>query len=233
MYKHKKKELINIAQQMNKDGINTGTSGNISFRTEQGFFITPSGIPYEQLDESDLVLVTEDGYEGKNFPSSEWRLHKDIMNNRADVQVIIHSHPPYCSALSSCRKSLPPFHYMIVAGGGKEIPCADYALFGTQELSDNTIRYLESYNAVLMSNHGIVCVGDSLSSTYTLISTIENLARQYAIACSYGDVVLLTDEEIDQVLMNFLYYGKQEEEIIKLGLDPKKNLLTFPKKIIL
>ena len=60
-----------------------------------------------------------------------------------DAQAIVHAHSPHATAVSSHGKSIPPFHYMIALAGGEDIKCAEYATFGTKELSDNVIKALE------------------------------------------------------------------------------------------
>ena len=96
-----------------------------------------------------------------NKPSSEWRFHRDIYNKK-EAQAIVHAHSPHATAVSSHGKSIPPFHYMIALAGGEDIKCAEYATFGTEELSMNIIKALKNRSACLMSNHGQVAFGKNL-----------------------------------------------------------------------
>ena len=75
-------------------------------------------------------------------PSSEWRFHQDIYKNKWEAKAIVHAHSPHATAVSTHVKSIPPFHYMIALAGGDDIKCAEYATFGTKELSKNVIKAL-------------------------------------------------------------------------------------------
>ena len=136
---------------MNALGINQGTSGNISARVDDGFLITPSGIPYEEMEPDQIVLMDmEGGYHGDYLPSSEWRMHYDIFRNRPDTGAVVHTHAVFATAISCLRQGIPAFHYMIGVAGGTDIRCADYATFGTQALSDRMLKALEDRTACLL-----------------------------------------------------------------------------------
>jgi len=203
-----KHELISCALELDKLGLNRGTSGNVSLRSEQGFFITPSGI-----NPSDLVLdsIVEMDFEGnvlsgKN-PSSEWRFHRDILKNKLDVNAVIHTHSTYATAFSCLRIPMPPFHYMIAAAGGADIKCANYAVFGSQELSDNVLKSLYSRRACFLANHGMIAAGSSLKKALVVAAEVESLAQQFMILKSAGDFVLLNDAEMSEVVEKFKKYG--------------------------
>ena len=75
-----RRAMIATCIKMNESGINQGTSGNISVRIDEGFLITPSGVPYDEMKPQDIVLMHIDAsHEGPRKPSTEWRFHRDIM----------------------------------------------------------------------------------------------------------------------------------------------------------
>jgi L-fuculose-phosphate aldolase len=140
-YADLKKKIIWVCRRMNEMGINQGTSGNVSARTEGGFVITASGIPYDVMDAEHIVEMDLDGgYYGKYLPSTEWRMHMDIFKACPEAGAIVHTHSIYATALSTLRKDIPPFHYMIGVTGGSTLRVSDYAEFGTQALSPITAR---------------------------------------------------------------------------------------------
>lgn len=209
-YKSFRKAIIEYAISLHKDRLTVANSGNISVRTDDGFLITPSGVLYETLSAKDIVELDDNGnkLEGHYSPSSEWRIHKDIYKNFPDAQSIVHTHSPFATALSSHRKSIPPFHYMICLIGGNQIPCSPYANFGTQELSDNITQTLGSlYKACLMSNHGMVAMGSNLDTAYRMTQIVESLCEQYYYAKLSGDIVMLSDKEIEDARISFQNYG--------------------------
>ena len=193
---------------MESRDINQGTSGNLSIRYKKGFLITPSSVPYTEMIPEDIVEMNWDGeYIGKQ-PSSEWRFHRDIYVNKKDAQAIVHAHSPHATAVSSHGKSIPPFHYMIALAGGEDIKCAEYATFGTKELSQNVIKALENRSACLMSNHGQVAFGKNLDQAFELAQEIENICHQYTIALKLGEPKILSFEEMKKVLEKAKDYKK-------------------------
>jgi L-fuculose-phosphate aldolase len=206
-----RRRLIGTAVEMNRSGINQGTSGNLSIRHEEGMLITPSGMPYATLEPDDIVFVDGKGECcGPRKPSSEWRIHHDIYSARADAAAILHAHPENCAALACLREPIPPFHYMVAVAGGRDIRCAPYATFGSQALSNHVLDALQDRRACLMANHGLVCFASGLEQALELAIEVEHLARSYLLSLSAGTPVILDDEEMDRVLVKFRSYGPQE-----------------------
>lgn len=205
-----REELIATARAMNAAGLNVGTAGNLSARTRRGFLITPTGMPYEELHPSDLAEVAMDGQpSGSRLPSSEWRMHLGVYAARPEAQVILHCHPPYATAISALRRGIPAFHYMVAVAGGVDIRCAPYATFGTEELAVLAVGALRDRTACLLANHGMLALAGTLKQVLKLSLEVENLARQYSIALSAGEPVILDDREMAVVLEKFRTYGQQ------------------------
>ncbi len=203
-----RQSIIDHCLKMNASGLNQGTSGNISVRHGDGLLITPSGIPYEELGPDDIVFLAMDGRAtGGHEPSTEWRFHRDILEQRPDVNAVVHAHPTYSTVLAIRGMEIPPLHYMIAAAGGDTIRCADYATFGTEELSLNALAALEGRSACLLANHGIIATGPSLPKALWLAVEVETLARQYVLSLQLGGPNLLPKEEIDRVMEKFRNYG--------------------------
>ena len=201
------KQLIETAVAMNASGINRGTSGNLSIRTETGFLITPSGMDYKELVPENIVAMNFEGeWQGSNAPSSEWRIHRDIYRHREDAQAILHAHPTFCTTLACLGKPIPAFHYMVAVAGGNDIRCSPYATFGTQELSDHVLLALEDRKACLMANHGLVCLGRDLAGALALALEVEQLAQAYFQCLAVAEPVILDDVEMERVLEKFKGY---------------------------
>lgn len=209
-----RKAIIATCRKMNDLGINQGSAGNVSVRTKRGFLITPSGVAYDTMQPGQIVEMDFDaGYRGDWLPSSEWRMHMDLLKARPEAGAVIHSHAVHASALSCLRKDIPPFHYMIAVTGGAELRCSGYAPFGTQALSDTVLKTLEGRTACLMANHGMICFGPDLDKALGLAVEIETICRQYVIACQAGKPVNLTKKDMNAVLPRFKTYGKQAGEL--------------------
>ena len=151
-----RQEIITHARDFEGSGLSVGKSGNISVRFEQGFIITPTGFAYDELQSDHLAYCNMDGtlVEGEWAPSSEWPFHAAIYQAREDVKAIVHCHSSYATAIACNRQSIPAFHYMVAVAGGNTIECADYATFGTADLSAHVIEAIRQRKACLLANHG-------------------------------------------------------------------------------
>ena len=219
-------KLIETAQQMAACGLNKGTAGNLSVREqwqeEAGFWITPTGMDYAELRESDIPFVEIQQPENSPFPrktgasprraSSEWRLHRDIYLAHPDAGAILHAHSPFATSLACIGQEIPSFHYMIARFGGNTVRCAPYALFGTQALSDVAVNALESRSACLLANHGMVVFASTLKMVLDAAIELEALCEQYWRARQLGAPRLLSEVEMADVHALFANYGKQDGE---------------------
>jgi len=211
--KELRRELVRIAKQLDEQGLNRGTSGNLSARYGEGMLITPSGMGAEGLTEDDIVFMHMDGTaRGRWQPSSEWLFHRDIFVQRPEFGAIIHTHCIAATALACLRKDIPPFHYMIALLGGDSIRCADYATFGTQDLSDNALFALRGRKACLLANHGMIAAGTDLAEAFRITVEVETVSEMYLRALQAGEPVLLTEEEFLAAQNRFASYGKPARE---------------------
>lgn len=195
--------VIATALAMGERGINNGTSGNVSARVDTGMLVTPSSVDYAELTVDDIVHVDSNGdyhVTNERRPSSEWRFHHDIYAARPDAAAVVHAHPISSTALSCHRKGIDSFHYMVGIAGGHDIRCADYATFGSQELSTNVVAALQDRKACLLANHGLVAIGSTLAQALAIAVEVEVLAAQYLAALAIGEPVRLSAEEMDAVL---------------------------------
>ena len=204
----KRQSIIDACREMNRLGINQGTSGNISLRHDDGMLITPTSVPYDIMQADQIVFMKLDGApEAGGRPSSEWRFHRDILKARADVNAVVHAHPPYATILAIMEREIPAVHYMIACAGGDTIRCAPYATFGTAELSRHAVAALADRSACLLAHHGMIVVGASLAKAMWLAVEVETLARQYHGALQIGTPPLLSKDEIENVRARMAGYG--------------------------
>jgi len=215
-----RQQLVAVARRMNASGINQGTSGNLSVRIPGGLLITPSSLPYDQMQPEDLValdlageplaaaLTSAPGAPARR-PSSEWRLHADILASRPEIEAVLHCHSIHATALACHGRDIPPFHYMTAVAGGNRIRCAPYATFGTAELSQLAVAALGDRLACLLAQHGQVALGRSLEQALRIAIEVETLAQMYLQALQLGEPPLLSEEQMAAVHHQFrtLLYG--------------------------
>ena len=209
-----REEIIRTGIRMNELGINQGTSGNISVRWQEGILLTPTGIPYEELNPEDICYQNWEGeVEGRLERSSEWRFHLAIQKNRKDVNAVVHTHSNHATALAIQEMEIPAIHYMVAAGGGPNIRCAPYATFGTKELSQHALKALENRKCCLLAHHGVIATGSSISKALWLAGEVETLAKQYLLILSTGkEAKLLSGDEIERVRIKMSDYGLKNSD---------------------
>ena len=205
----KTNELIKASKYLNDKNINRGSSGNLSFRSKNGFIITPSSLPNDKLTEKNCVQMNLDGtYQNKFKPSTEWKIHRDIYVKRKDIHAIIHTHPTSSTAIACMNINIPAFHYMIAVAGGDNIRCAKYATFGTEQLSKNVLKALENRNACLMANHGLIVIEKDLKIALKLTEEVENLSMQFLQILKSGKKpVLLSKNEMKKNIKKIKNYN--------------------------
>lgn len=210
--------LVDAARKLLALRLNCGSAGNVSARCGDGLLITPSGLDPDSIDADDIVRVSLAGHaQGRRAPSSEWHLHRDLYLSRPDAGAVVHTHSPFATALACQRRAIPSFHYTVARFGGDDVRCADYALFGTRELSRTIEVAMDGRNACLMANHGAVVCADDVGAAVTLAIELEFLSELYWRALQGGAPVLLTPIEVEAV-------GERYRNYCQVGRNPRTEL---------
>ena len=205
-----KGEIIKYSKMLNSRKLSALRSGNISVRYKDGFLITPSGKKYSSLKKNDIVFVSINGSfdEKKGIPSSEWKFHQDIYKNKKEAKAIVHSHSTNATAISTHKRGIPAFHYMVAMAGGVDIKCAKYATYGTRYLSKNILKALKGRKACLIENHGQIAFEENLPKAFELAEEVENISLQYITSLKLGKPKILSFKEMKKVLSKAKNYKK-------------------------
>lgn len=206
------KAIINFGKKMLEDDLTSGTGGNISYSPpdENRIFITPSGIPYDEIEPDQIPIVDYSGHvigSNQTEPSSETPMHTLIIRSRNDVNSVVHTHSPFASTIATIGRSIPPVYYLI-AEIGDSVPLAEYETYGTKEIARSALDALGDRNGVLLEKHGALAVGESLENAYRFAKLIEELARNYYRVLSTGVSPEPLDEtELELLERKFRNYG--------------------------
>ena len=195
-------EIIEYGKLCGVKNFTPGYSGNISARFKDGLLITASGSSNGYLKPNQIVYTDFEGQsleKGKK-PSSEKFHHIVIYKQRPDINYIIHVHAPYLSSFASAGKDLmaPIMAENVFYFGG--IPLAEYALPSTKELVDNTIKFFDKYDAVLMANHGFIVGAKTIEDAYLKLELAESYAQVVLNTEILGGAKYLTEEQESQIL---------------------------------
>ena len=186
------------------------TDGNISLRLDSHRVLTsPTGISKGMMSPEDLVITDSSGNKlsGCRNPSSELAMHLLIYRLRPDVNAVCHAHPitatGYAAAGLALDKAL--ISEAILALG--TVPLAQYGTPGTSELTDSIEPLVQSHDAILMANHGVVTCGADLLTAYYRMETVEHFARVSLVTELLHKQALLSREDVDKLLMSRARYG--------------------------
>lgn len=195
-------EIASYGRRMLGDGLVTATAGNISVRiADDEVLITPSSVPYEDIEVGDICRVDLDGHQlspGGRQLSSEMPMHLAIYKATA-AKAVVHTHSMYATTLACTVDELPAIHYHIFTLGGTSISVAGYEPVGSDGLGKAAVEALGDRQAALLANHGVIAYGASLQEAYYKASMVEWLAELYWRASVLGEPRILGDSEVNEV----------------------------------
>lgn len=213
--------ISELGRQLLKNGLTLGTGGNISARNGDHVAISPSGMPYDEIQPEDIPIVDLKGSQvaGERKPSSEFRMHTDVIRERPDVGGVVHTHSPYASTFASLGEPIPASHYLI-AFAGDQIPVAPYETYGTKELAEAALETLgEKYSACLLENHGVLALGETVESAYEVALMVEYCARIHYQAISIGEPEILDENDVNSLIEIFEGYGQHSDNQTKEDME--------------
>lgn len=185
-------QVLGAARGMHERGLVEGTAGNVSGRVDaQLVVVTPAGLDYQQMTVDDLVVVDAAGdvVEGHRAPTSELALHLECYRAYPEVGGVVHCHATYSSMFAVAHRPIPAAVDEFVMYVGGEVACADHRPSGTDELAERVVPHLADRSAVLMANHGLVCIGRSASDALHTALVVEHDAKIVWGAAQLGRVV--------------------------------------------
>ena len=181
-------ESIDVSNEVYDKGLVSGKSGNISARFGNVVAITPTLKSLSQLEEEDIVLVDMDGNVlTKGKPSSEVNMHLEIYKKRSDVNAIVHTHSPYATGFTFSDKKLK----RLEGFGPIKNPYLSYIEYekpGSDELAKGASEGLGDEDVLILKNHGVICVGDSLKEAMLLAVFVEETAKTQFISLMLNSV---------------------------------------------
>lgn len=199
-------------RRLDAQGLNRGSTGNLSWRDGAGMWITPTGMGADDIGADDFVWLGWDEHvHGRWKPSSEWPFHRAIYQARPDLGAVVHTHSVHATALACLERGLPPFHYMVAIAGGDSVPCVRYHLFGTEALSQAVAAALVDRDACLLAHHGLVAAGATLARAMKVTLEVESLSETYLKALAVGEPPLLDAAQMAAVIEKFRHYGQPAE----------------------
>ncbi len=181
--------------------LTTASGGNVSLRIGDRILITPSQIDKAKVVGEQIAILSPDGkiHSQRHKRSMESGMHMTIYKKRPDVRAIVHAHPVFATSFAISGKKIKTS----LAGESRamlgEPALAEYALMGTQRLADLVADACMKSNVVLMRNHGVITVGETLFEAYDRMEVLEASAKITLITEMLGGSHELTVEQLKEI----------------------------------
>jgi L-ribulose-5-phosphate 4-epimerase len=211
MFESTKKEIIKAGMNLDRYGLIALSGGNVSVRMETGeILITPSGMIYEDLVEDDILVMDINGkiIEGTRKSSSDTEAILYIMQNRPDVNAVIHTHQPYATAIGLVQDEFEVNLTTLANATAGPVPVTPYSSAGSIEMGIDTVKYIGDGLAVILAHHGVMTIGKNLKQALYAAVYLEEAAKCYLAARACGPTKKMTPEQIEQSIEVFKYYGQ-------------------------
>lgn len=161
-----KEEICAVGRKLWLRQLVDGNGGNISYRIGPNEVIcTPTMVSKYDLTPADLCMVDLEGHKiaGKRAITSEILLHLEIYKKVPEAKAAVHCHPPHATAYAItgvAPASLVLPEYEIFVG---QVAIAPYETPGTEAFARTVLPFVENHNAVMLTNHGVICWAESVT----------------------------------------------------------------------
>ena len=195
-----REELVVLNQALPENRLVTWTSGNVSIRDpETGLVaIKASGVLFPDLCPENIAVVDLAGelVDGQLKPSSDTASHLYIYRHRPDVNGVVHTHSNYATAFAALGRPIPVYLTAHADEFGGPIPCGAYASIGGDEIGEEILRSIGDSRAIIMRQHGVFTIGESVKKALKAAVMVEDVARTVWLAMQIGQVEDLPPEEV-------------------------------------
>lgn len=221
-----REEIVRYGRMLHERGFVAAMDGNLSVRLKDDrILVTPTCLSKGSMRPADMVIVDLDGQRvsGRRNVTSEIGMHLLVYRLRPDVEAIVHAHPPTATGFAAAGVPLTePLVCEVVMGLGC-IPLARYGTPGTSELAQTLEPYVPNYDAILMSNHGVVTYGDTLEHAYMKMETVEHFAQIALVTHLLGRQQPLKQVEIEKLLLaRTKYFGAKLASTMPVPRTPQE-----------
>lgn len=209
-HEKERREIINVGISLDRYRLISLSGGNVSTRIDGRILVTPSGMSYDTLVPSDVVVMDPQGkiIEGERRPSVDTVALLHIFNTMPGVNAIIHTHQPYATAVGLVMDELPAFCTTLVNATLGAVTVAPYSSAASLDMGVRTVQYIGDKRAVILRNHGVVTVGPSLKDALYAAVYLEDASRSYCAALAMGKPRCLTPDQVAEAVESFRHYGQ-------------------------
>lgn len=224
-----KKQICEIGRRIYNKGMVAANDGNISVKiSDNEFLCTPTGVSKGfmtpeyicKVDGEGKVIQANPGFK----PSSEIKMHMRVYKERPDVKSVVHAHPMYATsfAIAGIPLTQPIMPEAVIALGC--VPIAEYGTPSTNEIPDAVSKYLQSFDAVLLENHGALTYSDSLLAAYMKMESVEFYAQLLFLSKQLGGPQELNDAQVQKLYEIRRQFGMKGKHPADVCMNAKNGL---------
>lgn len=214
MFENEKKEVIKAGMKLDRYGLIALSGGNVSYRMPSGeILVTPSGMIYEDMVTSDVLVVDLDGkvLEGNRRASVDTQALLHIFRNRPDVNAVIHTHQPYATAIGLVEDEVVCNLTTLANATRGSVKVAPYSSAASLDMGIKALENLGDALAVVLKHHGVIAVGDSLKQALYACIYLEEACKTILLAKSTGkEMALMKQNQVDAAVEVFKHYGQDK-----------------------
>ncbi len=224
-----KKQICEIGRRIYNKGMVAANDGNISVKiSDNEFLCTPTGVSKGfmtpeyicKVDSEGKVIQANPGFK----PSSEIKMHMRVYKERPDVKSVVHAHPMYATsfAIAGIPLTQPIMPEAVIALGC--VPIAEYGTPSTNEIPDAVSKYLQSFDAVLLENHGALTYSDSLLAAYMKMESVEFYAQLLYLSKQLGGPQELNEAQVQKLYEIRRQFGMKGKHPADVCMNAKNGL---------
>jgi ribulose-5-phosphate 4-epimerase/fuculose-1-phosphate aldolase len=198
---HRKERLVAALRLFGRFGFEEGVAGHITARDPEWtdhFWVNPFGMSFKHIKVSDLILVNHEGQvvAGRHHVNqAAFAIHAQVHAARPDVVAAAHSHSLHGKTLSSLGELLEPLTQDVCAFYEDHSLFDDYTgVVLDAEEGRRIAAALGSHKAVILRNHGLLTVGESVDAAAWWFITMERSCQVQLLAKAAGKPVHITHE---------------------------------------
>ena len=226
-----RKRVLAASRSLVARGLVVGSSGNVSERISSSHFVvTPAGVVYDKLRLVDIPVVdqrTGDWIDGMR-PTSEIALHLGLYQSDPALRAIVHTHSRHAAAFAVARVDLPFIMNENIAMHAEHILVSEYAPPGSIDLGEQALRTFQRQlgsRAILLANHGVVALGDSVDQAELVAAQVEWIAEVAYLAATLrrdlGELTVLPRVMQDAIGRNYgVTFSRESAESVSTRRKP-------------
>ncbi|MFE7468320.1 class II aldolase/adducin family protein [Streptomyces sp. NPDC057499] len=217
---YRKQRLAGALRLFGGYGYEDGVSGHITARDPEFpdcFWVNPFGVPFDGLAADELILVNGDGQvvEGRRHVNqAAFAVHAAVHRARPDVVAVAHTHSVHGRALAALGELIEPITQESCAFFEDHVLYDAYTGVVVDEEEGRRIAAaLGGHKAIVLRNHGLLTVGDSVDAAAWWFIAMERSCQVQLAARAAGKPVpidrrdaLATRDQLGSDLVAWINY---------------------------